>query len=70
MNTPHAASSSLTDPRYSKIYDPANWLKIDPMNGEISTIAILDRESPYMKNNLYNVTFMASDDGETRGGGW
>ncbi|XP_037554093.1 cadherin-2 [Nematolebias whitei] len=48
---------------YSKMYDPANWLKIDPMNGEISTIAVLDRESPYMKNNLYNVTFMASDDG-------
>ncbi|XP_017290239.1 cadherin-2 [Kryptolebias marmoratus] len=50
--------------RYSKIYDPANWLKIDPVNGRITTIAMLDRESPYMKNNLYNVTFMASDNGE------
>ncbi|KAG7228919.1 hypothetical protein INR49_008697 [Caranx melampygus] len=47
--------------RYSKMYDPANWLEIDPVNGRISTIAILDRESPYVKNNLYNVTFMASD---------
>uniref|UniRef100_A0A8C6Q0A4 Cadherin 2, type 1, N-cadherin (neuronal) n=1 Tax=Nothobranchius furzeri TaxID=105023 RepID=A0A8C6Q0A4_NOTFU len=49
--------------RYSKIYDPANWLKIDPFNGQISTIAVLDRESHYIKNNLYNVTFMASDEG-------
>ncbi|XP_041862123.1 cadherin-2-like [Melanotaenia boesemani] len=49
--------------RYSKLYDPANWLEIDPVNGRISTVAILDRESPYIKNNLYNVTFMASDDG-------
>uniref|UniRef100_A0A672ZSE2 Cadherin-2-like n=1 Tax=Sphaeramia orbicularis TaxID=375764 RepID=A0A672ZSE2_9TELE len=45
------------------MYDPANWLEIDPVNGRISTIAILDRESPYVKNNLYNVTFMASDNG-------
>ncbi|XP_044217332.1 cadherin-2-like [Thunnus albacares] len=49
--------------RYAKMYDPANWLEIDPVNGRISTIAILDRESPYVKNNLYNVTFMASDNG-------
>ncbi|XP_018557350.2 cadherin-2-like, partial [Lates calcarifer] len=32
------------------MYDPANWLEIDPVNGRISTIAILDRESPYVKN--------------------
>ncbi|KAM3620246.1 uncharacterized protein V6R79_020404 [Siganus canaliculatus] len=49
--------------RYSKLYDPASWLEIDPVNGRISTIATLDRESPYVKNNLYNVTFMASDNG-------
>ncbi|XP_043985769.1 cadherin-2-like [Gambusia affinis] len=49
--------------RYSKIYDPASWLDIDPVYGRISTIAILDRESPFVKNNLYNVTFTASDNG-------
>lgn len=56
---------SLSEHRYSKMYDPANWLEINPANGQISTIAILDRESPYIKNNHYNVTFMASDNGET-----
>ncbi|KAJ3599155.1 hypothetical protein NHX12_033118 [Muraenolepis orangiensis] len=49
--------------RYAKLYDPANWLEIDPFNGRISTRAVLDRESPYVKNNLYNVTFVASDNG-------
>ncbi|KAL1022677.1 hypothetical protein UPYG_G00030870 [Umbra pygmaea] len=49
--------------RYTKLFDPANWLEIDPVKGRISTIAVLDRESPYVKNNLYNVTFMASDNG-------
>lgn len=48
------------------MYDPASWLRIDPFNGRISTIAILDRESPYVRNNQYNVTFVASDDGEVR----
>ena len=50
------------------MFDPANWLKIDPVNGRISTIAVLDRESPYVKNNLYNITFMATDNGESAGG--
>lgn len=47
------------------MFDPANWLEIDPVNGRISTIAVLDRESPYVKNNMYNITFMATDNGET-----
>lgn len=49
--------------RYSKLYDPANWMEIDQVTGRISTMAVLDRESQYVKNNMYNVTFMASDNG-------
>ncbi|KAJ8395987.1 hypothetical protein AAFF_G00026950 [Aldrovandia affinis] len=49
--------------RYSKLSDPANWLRIDPANGQIFTIAMLDRESPYVNNNYYNATFMATDSG-------
>ncbi|XP_035271223.1 cadherin-2-like [Anguilla anguilla] len=49
--------------RYSKLHDPANWLKIDPVNGRITTIAVLDRESPYVKDDMYNVTFLAADNG-------
>ncbi|CAO2593267.1 CDH2 [Lemmus lemmus] len=47
--------------KYTKLSDPANWLKIDPVNGQITTIAVLDRESPNIKNNIYNTTFLASD---------
>lgn len=49
--------------RYSKLSDPANWLRIDPDTGRITTIAVLDRESPYVKNSLYNATFLATDSG-------
>lgn len=49
--------------RYSKLSDPANWLKIDPLRGQVTTIAELDRESPFVRNNMYNATFLASDNG-------
>uniref|UniRef100_A0A3B1INL8 Cadherin 2 n=1 Tax=Astyanax mexicanus TaxID=7994 RepID=A0A3B1INL8_ASTMX len=49
--------------RYSKLSDPADWLRIDPNNGRITTIAVLDRESPYVQNNMYNATFLATDNG-------
>ncbi|XP_058506687.1 cadherin-2 [Solea solea] len=49
--------------RYTRLADPANWLRIDPNTGRITTIAILDRESPFVKNSLYNATFLATDSG-------
>ncbi|CAB1317425.1 unnamed protein product [Coregonus sp. 'balchen'] len=49
--------------RYSRLSDPANWLRIDPNTGRITTIAVLDRESPYVKDNMYSATFLASDNG-------
>uniref|UniRef100_A0A8C1WCE0 Cadherin-4 n=1 Tax=Cyprinus carpio TaxID=7962 RepID=A0A8C1WCE0_CYPCA len=49
--------------RYSKLSDPANWLKINRTNGRITTTAVLDRESPYMKKNVYEATFLAVDNG-------
>ncbi|KAM7423267.1 hypothetical protein PAMA_011017 [Pampus argenteus] len=47
--------------RYSKLSDPANWLKINRTNGQITTMALLDRESMYVKNNIYEATFLAFD---------
>uniref|UniRef100_F1MW29 Cadherin-4 n=2 Tax=Bos taurus TaxID=9913 RepID=F1MW29_BOVIN len=49
--------------RYSKLSDPANWLHINATNGQISTAAVLDRESLYIKNNVYEATFLAADNG-------
>ncbi|MBN3283899.1 CADH4 protein, partial [Polyodon spathula] len=64
---------SATDPdrfvqqivRYSKLSDPANWLNINATNGQITTTAVLDRESVYVKNNIYEATFLAADNGCT-----
>uniref|UniRef100_W5M867 Cadherin-4 n=1 Tax=Lepisosteus oculatus TaxID=7918 RepID=W5M867_LEPOC len=49
--------------RYSKLSDPANWLNINATNGQIITTAVLDRESIYVKNNIYEATFLAADNG-------
>lgn len=54
--------------RYSKLSDPANWLHINATNGQVSTAAILDRESLYVKNNVYEATFLAADNGTSWSG--
>uniref|UniRef100_A0A8C9ZVU7 Cadherin-4 n=1 Tax=Sander lucioperca TaxID=283035 RepID=A0A8C9ZVU7_SANLU len=55
--------------RYSKLSDPANWLKINKTNGQITTMALLDRESMYVKNNVYEATFLAYDNGSPQASG-
>jgi cadherin 4 type 1 (R-cadherin) len=50
--------------RYTKLNDPALWLSINRTSGQIVTIATLDRESTYVKNNVYEATFLAIDSGE------
>uniref|UniRef100_A0A8C3IHW1 Cadherin-13 n=1 Tax=Chrysemys picta bellii TaxID=8478 RepID=A0A8C3IHW1_CHRPI len=48
---------------YSVYKDPAGWLEINPTNGTIFTTAVLDRESPYVHNNVYTALFLAIDSG-------
>ncbi|XP_040187214.1 cadherin-4 isoform X1 [Rana temporaria] len=49
--------------RYSKLYDPANWLTINATNGQVFTTAVLDRESPFVKDDIYEAKFLATDNG-------
>ncbi|XP_034497464.1 cadherin-4 [Ailuropoda melanoleuca] len=49
--------------RYSKLSDPANWLHVNATNGQITAAAVLDRESVYIKDNVYEATFLAADNG-------
>ncbi|XP_036915902.1 cadherin-4 [Sturnira hondurensis] len=49
--------------RYSKLSDPASWLHMNATNGQVTTAAVLDRESLYIKNNVYEATFLAADNG-------
>uniref|UniRef100_UPI00358E5A7A cadherin-2-like n=1 Tax=Myxine glutinosa TaxID=7769 RepID=UPI00358E5A7A len=47
--------------RYSKLSDPAGWLSVDLVTGRVTTVAELDRESPFTSRNTYLATFLASD---------
>ncbi|XP_075427512.1 cadherin-4 isoform X3 [Ascaphus truei] len=49
--------------RYSKLSDPANWLSVNATNGHVFTTAVLDRESPFVKNDIYEAKFLAIDNG-------
>lgn len=64
VNTERKIDLSLCFFRYSKLNDPADWLSINRTNGQIVTTAILDRESAYVKNNIYEATFIATDTGK------
>lgn len=39
-------------------------MSINRSNGQIITTATLDRESVYVKNNVYEATFLATDNGK------
>lgn len=49
--------------RYIKGEDPADWVTVDPVTGIITTSKILDRESSFVKDNIYSVTIYAVDNG-------
>ncbi|KFO35763.1 Cadherin-13 [Fukomys damarensis] len=50
--------------RYSVYKDPAGWLNINPINGTVDTTAVLDRESPFVRNSVYTALFLAVDSGD------
>uniref|UniRef100_A0A4W5N2S2 Cadherin 26, tandem duplicate 2 n=1 Tax=Hucho hucho TaxID=62062 RepID=A0A4W5N2S2_9TELE len=49
---------------YVKGKDPCDCVAIDAKTGKITTTKILDRESPYVKDNVYQVTVFAIDNGQ------
>ncbi|KAJ8016236.1 hypothetical protein DPEC_G00005110 [Dallia pectoralis] len=48
---------------YVKGNDPGQWVAVDAKTGKITTTKILDRESPHVKNGVYQVTVLAVDNG-------
>ncbi len=45
--------------------DPAGWVTVDPLTGDITTVKPLDRESPYVTDGVYSILLYAVDDGKT-----
>ncbi|KAM8757249.1 cadherin-like protein 26 [Acanthopagrus schlegelii] len=43
--------------------DPARWVKVDPLTGNITTVRTLDRESPYVVNGVYTILVYAVEEG-------
>ncbi|CAH2303175.1 cadherin-4 isoform X1 [Pelobates cultripes] len=50
--------------RYSKLWDPADWLIINTTTGNVHTRAKLDRESPFVNEDIYEAKFLATDNGD------
>ncbi|KAF3817707.1 hypothetical protein GH733_012994 [Mirounga leonina] len=49
---------------YHILRDPAGWLAMDPDSGQVTATGILDREDEqFVKNNVYEVMVLATDDG-------
>lgn len=52
--------------RYKKLNDPKGWITIDEISGSIITSKILDREAMAPRNELYNITVLAIDQGKKK----
>ncbi|KAJ8258921.1 hypothetical protein COCON_G00179330 [Conger conger] len=55
---------SADDIEYVVGDDPANWVRVDPKTGAVTTANVLDRESEHVVNGTYIITLYAIDRGE------
>uniref|UniRef100_A0A5F4VSI1 Desmocollin 2 n=1 Tax=Callithrix jacchus TaxID=9483 RepID=A0A5F4VSI1_CALJA len=47
--------------RYKKLTDPTGWVTVDENTGSIKVFRSLDREAETIRNGIYNITILASD---------
>lgn len=52
--------------RYKILHDPKEWITVNEGSGSLETYKTLDREVITPKNDLYNITVLAIDQGKTR----
>ncbi|XP_035267848.1 desmocollin-1-like isoform X3 [Anguilla anguilla] len=55
--------------KYYKMSDIASWIDVDEATGRLNTRMALDRESPFVIKNLYNITVHAVDASSKTGTG-
>ncbi|XP_012683281.2 desmocollin-2 [Clupea harengus] len=62
-------TKSSTGIRYYEISDPASWIDVGETTGELKIANTVDRESDFVKNNMYNITVKAVDSSAKTGTG-
>ncbi|XP_062858575.1 desmocollin 2-like protein [Trichomycterus rosablanca] len=62
-------TSSSKGIKYYKITDPGSWINVMESTGELKTAKTIDRESPLVYNNTYNITVKAVDETRKTGTG-
>lgn len=54
---------------YYKLRDPASWINVDRVTGELKVANTIDRESSFVQNGIYNITVRAVDSSSKSGTG-
>ncbi|MCJ8743639.1 hypothetical protein PDJAM_G00096570 [Pangasius djambal] len=62
-------TKSSKDITYYKLTDPGSWINVMGNTGELKTAMTIDRESPLVYNNTYNITVKAVDKSQKSGTG-
>ncbi|TRY91442.1 hypothetical protein DNTS_028219 [Danionella cerebrum] len=55
--------------KYYKLTDPGNWITVVEGTGELKTANTIDRESPLVHQDMYNITIRAVDESKKVGKG-